>query len=74
MPEPLSESTTLTDEDIETRAVGDTAASRPVGTADDASDTTDTGDDSGDASDSTDTGDDSGDTSDASDASDSADS
>ena len=60
---------TLTDEEIETRAVGGS----PSPTADtgddtgDPSDATDTGDDSGDASDAADTGDDTGDVADTSD-------
>jgi hypothetical protein len=51
---------TLTDDDIETRQAGRITAYA----GDDASDSTDTGDDSGDVSDTTDTGDDSGDTGD----------
>ena len=56
-------SATLTDEDIETRALG----TAPVAVGDDTSDTGDTGDDAGDAGDTSDTGDDAGDTSDTGD-------
>ena len=59
MPDPLDESATLTDEDIETRPLGTTRAV----TGDDSGDssaTDDTGDDSGDVTDTSDTGDDSG--------------
>ena len=56
MPDPLDESATLTDEDIETRPLGATRA-----VAADDSDSSDTGDDTGDVSDTSDTGDDSGD-------------
>jgi hypothetical protein len=63
VPAPDEQLTTLTDEDIVTRPVGHATSYA----ADDTSDTTDTGDDSGDTSDTTDTGDDSGDTSDTSD-------
>jgi hypothetical protein len=63
MPEPLDESSTLTDEEIETRPIG--GADAELRAADDTGD--DTGDDSGDEddggdpSDTSDTGDDSGD-------------
>jgi hypothetical protein len=60
---PDEQSATLTDEDIVTLQVGETTSY----TADDTSDSTDTGDDSGDTSDTSDTGDDSGDSSDTSD-------
>jgi hypothetical protein len=54
---------TLTDDEIETRTLGDATPVRP--TAQD--DTGDTGDDTGDTTDTTDTGDDSGDASDTGD-------
>jgi hypothetical protein len=63
VPEPQDQPATLSDDDIETRLVGRTAAFA----GDDTSDTSDTGDDSGDTSDTSDTGDDSGDTSDTGD-------
>jgi hypothetical protein len=59
MPDPLDESATLTDDDIETRRLGEPRAA--ADDSDDSSDTADTGDDSGDVSDTSDTGDDSGD-------------
>jgi hypothetical protein len=57
--EPQDQPATLSDDDIETRLVGRTAAY--------AGDDGDTGDDTGDTSDTSDTGDDSGDTSDSGD-------
>lgn len=64
MPEPQDQPATLSDDDIETRLVGRTAAHHGDDTGDDSGDTSDTGDDSGDTSDTADTGDDSGDTGD----------
>jgi hypothetical protein len=61
---------TLTDEEIETRALGDAGQPRPMAranTGDTGDDTGDTGDDSGDPTDTSDTGDDSGDVSDTGD-------
>jgi len=67
MPEP-DETTTLTDDDIQTTVVGDVhskAGTPGPAASDDSDDSTDTGDDSGDdsgdISDTSDTGDDSGD-------------
>ncbi len=66
MSESHDESTTLADDEIETREVGVMESQEGDDTGD-VSDTTDTGDDSGDVSDTSDTGDDSGDVSDTSD-------
>jgi hypothetical protein len=60
----VTDETTLTDEEIETRPLGAAPAARTDDTGDDSGDTSDasdTGDDSGDTSDASDTGDDSGD-------------
>ena len=76
MSDPADESTTLTDDEVQTHrfdsataATTDDAADVTDATDDagDVADATDTGDDSGDATDTTDTGDDSGDAADASD-------
>ena len=56
MPEPHEEAPTLTDEEIETRAVGGAHAPRLADTGD-TDDTSDTGDDSGDPTDTSDAGD-----------------
>ena len=65
MPAPQDQRATLSDDDIETRVVGRTAAYH-------GDDTTDTGDDSDDSGDTADTGDDSGDTADTADTGDDA--
>ncbi len=67
VPAPQDQPATLSDDDIETRLVGRTAAYQAddtTDTGDDSGDTADTGDDSGDTSDTADTGDDSGDSGD----------
>ena len=67
MPAPQENRATLTDDDIETRLVGRTAAYHggdTTDTGDDSGDTSDTGDDSGDTADTADTGDDAGDSGD----------
>jgi hypothetical protein len=66
MPEAIDESTTLTDEEIETRRTAPAqGATLATGTGDDSGDVSDTGDDSGDdsgdVSDTSDSGDDAGD-------------
>lgn len=63
MTDPHDESTTLTDDEVQTHRFDEAT----VSSADDAADVTDTGDDTGDVSDTSDTGDDSGDTTDTSD-------
>ena len=63
MTDPHDESTTLTDDEVQTHRIDEAT----VSSADDAADVTDTGDDAGDVSDTSDTGDDSGDTTDTSD-------
>jgi hypothetical protein len=67
VPAPQENRATLTDDDIETRLVGGTAAYHgddTTDTGDDSGDTSDTGDDSGDTADTADTGDDAGDSGD----------
>ena len=60
MTDPADETTTLTDDEIQTHRFDSSAAAV-------ADDSTDTGDDSGDTADTSDTGDDSGDTADTGD-------
>jgi len=63
MSDPHDESTTLTDDEVQTHRFGDMT----VSSGDDAADVSDTTDDAGDVSDASDTGDDSGDATDTSD-------
>ena len=63
MSDPADESTTLTDDEVQTHRFD----SATVATTDDAADATDATDDAGDVADATDTGDDSGDATDTAD-------